>query len=236
MKVKAVKVKIPNIKKKGVNEAYHFFEDDLQLIAYHLYTFDWINSHISIERQLKAFREFHLEMKAYGKKYSLKYTFDDFIEDYGYDGEHYATMNEFIKNEYRDKEYMKRLLGSDTLLWKSYLNTAPKTTYPDLTLETSALILKALEKAVEREHKVYFKVYNEWDREDGNPSYETILPHSEFWNAYFGDVEDINHPDFVGDGCTELCVEDTDEEICLWYSDSDENWVFTKAIEEYLAD
>ena len=106
--------------------------------------------------------------------------------------------------------------------------------YPNLE-EAGEMIFKALKKAKENKNSVFFKVWNEWDREDGTPAYLTVEPDSDNWNFFFGDENAIDHPSFEGDGCVELTIETKEKkEITLWYSDSFEDWVFTANIDEYL--
>lgn len=44
-----------------------------------------------------------------------KYSYNDYIEAFGYNGELYVSFREFLYNEYLDKEYMYYLLQSEKL-------------------------------------------------------------------------------------------------------------------------
>ena len=90
---------------------------DIKKIAYELYKLNWINVHIPIARQLATYREYIVEQE---EDYDDNYTYEDFLFDNGFQGELYADFEEFLENEYMDKEYMRYLLDN-SIFWKRYL-------------------------------------------------------------------------------------------------------------------
>ncbi len=56
-------------------------------------------------------------MKDYyeGLEDEAEYSFDDYIEEFGYNGKLYACFEEFYDNEYLDKSYIKQLFNNDKL-------------------------------------------------------------------------------------------------------------------------
>ncbi len=80
-------------------------------LAYELYKVDWMRS-ISAKRQAKALKNWYKETDEEERE---DYTFEDYLDEVGFDGEIYACYDEFLDNEYQDEEYMQKLLGSKKL-------------------------------------------------------------------------------------------------------------------------
>lgn len=78
-------------------------------LAYELYKLDWMRR-ISSDRRMDALKDYYD-----GLVDEDEYTFDDYIEEFGYNGELYVCFEEFYTNEYLDKLYMKQLLDNDKL-------------------------------------------------------------------------------------------------------------------------
>lgn len=83
--------------------------------AYEAYKADWIASHISSERIAETFKEYtdalleqfeNDEWDAYSH-----YSFEEFLDEQGYQGELYVCFEEFLYAEFRDYGYMTSLLG-----------------------------------------------------------------------------------------------------------------------------
>lgn len=91
-------------------------EINVSKIAYALYKQDWINSHTNSEMRMDAIRDY------YGflidcQKNNLEYmNFEDYLQDYGYNGKIYACYEEFCDNEYLDKGYISELLNLPELI------------------------------------------------------------------------------------------------------------------------
>lgn len=90
---------------------------DIRKIAYELYKIDWVHGHISLEEQLRAYREYVIDKELY---YDESYLFDDFLFDNGYDNELYVCEDEFFESEYLDEEYIESLIPHNSVLWNAY--------------------------------------------------------------------------------------------------------------------
>lgn len=74
---------------------------DITQLCYEFYKEYWLTCHTNVERRLKMV----------GDAYLSNQTVEDYREEHGY-GERgcFASYNEFMKNEFKEKEYMKHLL------------------------------------------------------------------------------------------------------------------------------
>lgn len=95
-------------------------------LAYELYKLDWMRR-ISSDRRMDALKDYYD-----GLVDEDEYTFDDYIEEFGYNGELYACFEEFYTNEYFDKFYMKQLLDNDKL-YAEYEEDLNQTTLTEIT-------------------------------------------------------------------------------------------------------
>ena len=84
-------------------------------LCYNLYKIDWMRR-ITPERQMDAIKDWY---ETTAEEDKSTYTFDDFIEDEGYQGELYVCKDEFLGAEFLDSEYMKELLNNENL-YKTY--------------------------------------------------------------------------------------------------------------------
>lgn len=84
----------------------------IKTICYNLYKEDWINTHISIEEKLQVIRDYYVE----SIKEGFSYSFEEYLNEFGYDGILYVSFKEFCKNEYLIKDYMKELLKDNFLI------------------------------------------------------------------------------------------------------------------------
>ena len=75
-------------------------------IIYELYKIDWVATHITQKQREKV----ELEYKEYVEHFNDEVTFEGYLEQYGYDGEIYASFKEFLENEYQDTEYVESLM------------------------------------------------------------------------------------------------------------------------------
>lgn len=85
---------------------------DIKKLCYELYKKDWVNSHISKARQYEAIRDYFEGLVDDEEEY----TFDEYIEEYGYDGELYVCFDEFLDEEYLEEKYMCKLLKKKPLI------------------------------------------------------------------------------------------------------------------------
>ena len=86
-------------------------------IAYELYKQDWIDTHTNTRQRLDSIVDYYLETD---EQYSNP-TYDEYIYEVGFNGEIYDCYDEFLDNEYQDKDYIIGLL-KDTKLIYFYIN------------------------------------------------------------------------------------------------------------------
>lgn len=79
---------------------------NIRKLAYELYKIEWLAA-ISTEQKKNAVRDYY----EYLTPETEYIPFKCYLEEFGYDGDFYATFDEFIENEYQNKEYMKNLLS-----------------------------------------------------------------------------------------------------------------------------
>lgn len=81
-------------------------------LCYELYKVDWEHSHmITKEREMDSIKDYYE-----GLIEDSVYTYNDYLEEFGYDGELYAFYEEFLEAEYQDEDYMCSLLNNDSLI------------------------------------------------------------------------------------------------------------------------
>lgn len=84
----------------------------IKTICYNLYKEDWKDVHTTLEEKHQAIRDYYIE----SIKEGFSYSFEEYLNEFGYNGIIYASFEEFCKNEYRIKGYMKELLKDDFLI------------------------------------------------------------------------------------------------------------------------
>lgn len=110
--------KLNNIIEKGNNNMF------ILEAAYDVYKQDWINTHTTPQMRLNAARDYQIyKMEELEKNNDDDImSFEDWIFEQGYEGGIlYVSFDEFIDNEFDDKEYMSELLGP--CLYAEYLLT-----------------------------------------------------------------------------------------------------------------
>lgn len=86
-------------------------------LCYELYKIDWKNSHmITKEREMDSIKDYYEGLV----DNDTEYTYNDYLEEFGYDGELYVCYGEFCDIEYHDKEYMCSLLDNEELIAMYY--------------------------------------------------------------------------------------------------------------------
>ena len=94
---------------------YKIKNSKLSKLCYELYKLDWKHSHmITYEREADSVKDY-FEGLVDSNGSDREYTYEDYVEEFGYDGELYACYDEFIDSEYRDEDYIKGLLDNDVL-------------------------------------------------------------------------------------------------------------------------
>ena len=85
---------------------------DIRKLCYELYKIDWKHSHITKEREMDSIKDYYEGLI----DNDIEYTYGDYIEEFGYDGELYVCYEEFCDAEYYDVDYMRTLLDNDKLI------------------------------------------------------------------------------------------------------------------------
>ena len=85
---------------------------DIRKLCYELYKIDWKHSHITKEREMDSIKDYYEGLIDNDNEY----TYEDYIEEFGYDGELYVCFEEFCDAEYYDVDYMRTLLDNDKLI------------------------------------------------------------------------------------------------------------------------
>ena len=82
-------------------------------LCYELYKIDWKHSHmITKEREMNSVKDYYENLA----DDDAEYTYDDYLEEFGYDGELYVCYEEFLDNEYLEEDYICGLLDNDELI------------------------------------------------------------------------------------------------------------------------
>ena len=85
---------------------------NIRKLCYELYKIDWKHSHITKEREMDSIKDYYEGLI----DNDSEYTYEDYIEEFGYDGELYVCYEEFCDAEYYDVDYMRTLLDNDELI------------------------------------------------------------------------------------------------------------------------
>ena len=97
---------------------------NISKLGYELYRIDWMRR-ISADRQMDAIKDYYE-----GLVDETEYSFDDYIYEFGYDGELYVCYEEFVNAEYLDEYYMKELFNNDKL-FNAYKRDLDENFYTD---------------------------------------------------------------------------------------------------------
>lgn len=109
--------------------------------------------------------------------------------------------------------------------------------YCELNDEINALLVKAVLKAINNGHEIFFNNYQSYDREDGTP--EQYFIDEEDYDGDINDMEsilEINAPEYDKEGCNDLVIhnQENDKYYYIWYNDTYENRVYVADIKNYL--
>ena len=85
---------------------------DIRKLCYELYKIDWKHSHITKEREMDSIKDYYEGLV----DNDSEYTYEDYIEEFGYNGELYVCFEEFCDAEYYNVDYMRTLLDNDKLI------------------------------------------------------------------------------------------------------------------------
>jgi len=89
--------------------------------CYELYKMDWCKSNITPDIQMDAYKNY-MEDMVENPFAENAYSFQDYLDEFGFNGQVYACYDEFMDNEYQDIDYMKALLDNKEFLriYKTY--------------------------------------------------------------------------------------------------------------------
>ena len=85
-------------------------------LAYELYKMDWMRR-ISCDVQMDTLKDYYQETTEEDREV---YTFEDYIFEFGYQGQLYACYEEFLEEEYLDESYIKTFFLYNDDLLKEY--------------------------------------------------------------------------------------------------------------------
>ena len=85
---------------------------DIRKLCYELYKIDWKHSHITKEREMDSIKDYYEGLI----NNDSEYTYENYIEEFGYNGELYVCFEEFCDAEYYNVDYMRTLLDNDRLI------------------------------------------------------------------------------------------------------------------------
>lgn len=89
---------------------------NILLIAYEKYRLDWMKRHNhTITELIRALDQMQSDLP----EESVSDLFDNFDNNYGFDGELWACFDEFMETEFRDDEYMATILTPEELSARS---------------------------------------------------------------------------------------------------------------------
>lgn len=90
-------------------------------VAYELYKQNWIDTHTTPEMRLKALRDYYQYVDECLENIEPYESFENWIYEQGYEGGIlYVSFDEFLDNEFQDKEYIKDLLHN-VVFYADYL-------------------------------------------------------------------------------------------------------------------
>lgn len=82
-------------------------------LCYELYKVDWKHSHmITKEVEMDSIKNYYEGLV----DEDVEYTYNDYLEEFGYDGELYVCYEEFLENEYLEEDYICGLLDNAELI------------------------------------------------------------------------------------------------------------------------
>lgn len=98
------------------NNIKEFRWEDFNMISrlcYELYKVDWKHSHmITVEREMDSIKNYYEDLV----DDDTEYTYNDYLKEFGYDGELYVCYEEFLDAEYMDEDYICSLLDNENLI------------------------------------------------------------------------------------------------------------------------
>lgn len=88
---------------------------DIKKFCYELYKLDWkIEHNITLGMVSDEIKKYQTLILA--GEFCSDYTFDEYLEEYGFAGEIYVCFDEFLDNEYLEEDYIRKLLDNTNLI------------------------------------------------------------------------------------------------------------------------
>ena len=85
----------------------------ISMLCYELYKVDWKHRHmITADKEMDSIKDYYDGLV----DSETEYSYNDYLEEFGYDGELYVCYEEFWESEYRDEDYICGLLNNDRLI------------------------------------------------------------------------------------------------------------------------
>lgn len=89
----------------------------IKRLCYELYKVDWKHSHmITKDREMDSIKDYYEGLV----DNETEYSYNDYLEEFGYDGELYVCYEEFLDNEYLEEDYICSLLNNKRLIATYY--------------------------------------------------------------------------------------------------------------------
>lgn len=108
---------------------------DIQKLAYELYKIDWKQSHmITPQVEKDALKDYYEGLT--NSDFDDEFNYEEYIDEFGYDGQIYACYDEFLDSEFQDKEYMRSLID-DNKLYMEYLSIVSPGKDKQVIMETT---------------------------------------------------------------------------------------------------
>ena len=86
---------------------------NISKLCYELYKVEWKHSHmITKDMEMDSIKDYYEGLV----NDDTEYTYEDYLNEFGYGGELYVCYEEFCDMEYHDKEHMCRLLDNKKMI------------------------------------------------------------------------------------------------------------------------
>lgn len=94
-------------------------------LCYELYKVDWKRNHmITADREMDSIKNYYEAVEDMSVPYftadGVEYSYKDYLEEFGYDGELYVCYEEFLETEYLEDDYICGLLDNEKLIVMYY--------------------------------------------------------------------------------------------------------------------
>ena len=87
-------------------------------LCYELYKVDWKRNHIiTTDRDMDSIKDYYDGLVDID---DAENTYNDYLEEFGYNGELYVCYEEFLENEYLEDDYICGLLDNEKLIAMYY--------------------------------------------------------------------------------------------------------------------